>query len=119
MAWINRDRNDATVPRLWINETWICRDKNAQIGESGIYETWTGRRGALYHSLRKEYGRCIGRVYVDKTNGPSMAVGWVFLQRATYEGSKETYLRETWVTVHTAQADTTVTHHYADLGARA
>lgn len=97
------ERESATVPPLFVQEYYINRTEGYRFGESDVYETWTGDVGKLYRSLQREYGRCIGKVYY-REGGP-LAVGWVFLQRLAYEDSSETYLRETWVTVHDAQPE--------------
>lgn len=102
------------MPNLFIQEGWINATEGHGIGDSDVYETFTDDRGELYRSLQKEYGRCTGRVYVDGADGgPPKAVGWVFLQRATYEDCNETYLRETWVTIHSAPPVKTIEYQYA------
>lgn len=55
--------------------------------------------GEMYRWLRREYGRCTGKVYVDSEGGAPMHVGWVFVKRDRYEDCNETYLLETWVTL--------------------
>src|SRR5262245_42077760 len=58
--------------------------------------------GDIFQASQKEYGRCISKVYVDfkdKTR-PPIQVGWVFQKRVKYEDSKDTYLREVWVTLY-------------------
>ncbi len=67
--------------------------------------------------MRREYGRCVGRVYHDTPSG-TKAIGWVFQSRVLYEGErKATYLREVWVTVHTAPPTRTVEYHYLEQAA--
>lgn len=71
-------------------------------------------RSALYRFSVKEYGRCTGKVYVDKrtpTNDKggerwdTVHTGWCFVKRERYEDDTlsccvdEAYLCETWVTV--------------------
>ena len=51
--------------------------------------------GALFRTLRKEYGRCISKVYWDRT-GRAVATGWVFVRRQQYTDTRESYLHETW-----------------------
>jgi hypothetical protein len=68
------------------------------IGESGWYEPFTDNLGELFKSLRKEYGRCVSRVYQDTPDGTADPVGWVFQKRVKYWDANETYLQETWVT---------------------
>lgn len=56
----------------------------------------------------REYGRCIGRVYIyrrERTNDEGgerwnvVHVGYVFEKRDHYEDTGEPYLRETWLTL--------------------
>jgi hypothetical protein len=97
---------------LEISETWVNATKGHGIGESGWYEPFTDDRGKLYRSLMREYGRCIGKVYVDvrtpaaEDDGTMGAykerakpIGWVFQGRDKYSDTGEPYVRETWVTV--------------------
>ena len=55
--------------------------------------------GELFRHAQSEYGRCVGRCYVDGPKG-TVPVGWVFQKRDRYEDTGETYLRETWVSVY-------------------
>lgn len=105
---------------LWIQETYLNATENHLIGESEVFETHTDDRGDLFRSLQREYGRCTGRVYVDRADGPPKAVGWVFVGRdhyadgpGLYGKARETYLREVWVTVHESAPTRTVQYHYA------
>lgn len=96
----------------------LCEEATAnategyRIGDSGVYETWCETVGELYRASVKEHGRCTGKVYIDSTDGPSVAIGWVFVKRDRYEDTGEPFLRETWVTVHDAQPTRTTEHHY-------
>jgi hypothetical protein len=85
------------------------------MGNSEPYETHFEDPAKLYRSCLKEYGRCISKVYIDK-NGKSVPVGWVFLKRQEYEDSRkrpsETYLHETWVTLHSGPPTRKTTYHY-------
>ena len=73
-------------------------DKVAYLnGESGWYEPFTDDLGRLFKSLRREYGRCVSRVYQDTPDGTADPIGWVFQKRAKYTDSPETYLQEVWV----------------------
>ncbi len=98
---------------LFAQETWINATAGYSIGESDVYETFTDNRGELYRAMVRSYGRCTGKVYVDTPQGPR-AVGWVFCKRQRYDDSPETFLLETWVTVHTSKPTRTIEYHYAD-----
>ena len=99
---------------LLVQETWINRTENHMIDETEPYESMYSETevGALYKALQREYGRCIGKVRIDTKEHEAMAIGWVFVQRAQYTDCKETYLRETWVTLHDALPERHVTHKY-------
>ena len=86
-------------------------EKRILLNESDIYETFTNDRGELYRSLQKEYGRCISKVYVGETD--IKEIGWVFVKREMYNDCNETYLQETWITVHTKKPTKTIKYHYA------
>ena len=98
---------------LYIQETYINKTKGYRFGESDVYESAYDDKGDLFRALRREYGRCASRVYVDTDKG-SKPIGWVFEGRAKYDDCNETYLRETWVTIHDAPPTKTVEYHYAD-----
>lgn len=99
---------------IFCQETYLNRTENHGIGESDVYETFAETPGELYRAMVAEYGRCIGRVYVDSADGPK-AIGWVFVKRMRYEDSPETYLREVWVTLHERMPETQTTVHYQEL----
>lgn len=103
------------MSNLYIQENWIDRTRDLICGESEVYETFTPNVGELYRSLQKEYGRCTGKVYVDNKDGQGIAVGWVFQQRRKYKDVNETYLAETWVSLHTEPDTVTRTPHYQYL----
>ena len=100
------------MQNLYVQEEWINKTEDHRNGESGVYETFTDDRGELYRSCLKEYGRCTGKVYVD-TVDKARQVGWVFEKRTRYDDSNETFLLETWVTVHSAPETRKVEYHYA------
>lgn len=97
---------------LWVQETYENDTEGHVVGESDVYEAWTGDVGKLYRTMAREYGRCTGKVYVDQKDGPPIAVGWTFVKRDKYEDSTETYLRRVWVTLHDAAETRTVEYHY-------
>lgn len=96
--------------KIWAEEESINVDRMASGGSSGVSETFADTPGELFRVLRKEYGRCISKVYRDTKDG-AKACGWVFLSRQKYEDArspKDTYLREVWVTLHERPPQTTV-----------
>lgn len=102
---------------LFASEVYLNATEGRGIGESGVYETFADTPGELYRAYVKEYGRCVGKVYVDLPNAPATPVGWVFQGRDKYEDTGETYLREVWVTLHDAPDTVTREHHYHRIAA--
>lgn len=100
-------------------------ERRMSMGEDPPYETAHDTAGDLFRALQgrsrlrpweESMGRCTGKVYVDGQDGAARQVGWVFLSRQPYEDDKsKTWLRESWVTVHTAPDTVTRTPHYAAL----
>ena len=106
---------------LHIQETFINKTKDAQFGESDIYEAFTDDVGRLFRDMQREYGRCVSKVYIDTADGVK-ATGWVFEKRMRYEDARgndperDFYTREVWVTLHDAPDTVTREHHYHFLG---
>ena len=106
------------MTNLLINETWFeKKDNNTYhtIGDSEVYESRFETPGEVYRYALKEYGRCIGKVYVDEA-GRRLHIGWAFQKRRKYDDCAETYLAETWVTIHTAPREVSHKHHYYEIG---
>lgn len=96
---------------LYVQETYINATEGYSFGESDVYETYFDTTGDLYRNCVREFGRCVGKVYVDPVDGgPPLQRGWVFQGRRRYEDTNEPYLREVWVMVH--DAPPTVTREY-------
>lgn len=99
---------------IWIEETFINKDKGYRFGDSGVYESFTDDKGKLFKSLQKEYGRCVSRVYVDQKEGPPKQIGWVFEKKMQYEDARNNkpesfYMREVWVSLYTGPETVTKT----------
>ena len=99
---------------LYVQETYVDATEDCMIGESEVYETGYDESGPLFRAMRDEYGRCIGRVYVD-TADRTKAIGWIFEGRDKYQDSSETYLRHVWVTLHDGPDTVTRERHYHEL----
>ena len=97
---------------LMVNETWVNVTKGWMLDSSGVYETYTDKVSELFRAMQKEYGRCVSKMYVDVKNG-AKHIGWVFQKRKQYDDCKDTFILETWVSVH-EQKDT-IQAHYATL----
>ena len=96
------------MTNFYVEENWINATKGHRTGNSDVYETFTDNRGELYRAMQREYGRCTGKVYVDD----GQPIGWVFQKRQQYDDCQETFLLETWVTVHTMPPTKTTKCHY-------
>lgn len=105
---------------LFVQESYYNADTSESQGKSGVYETSFESRGKLFRACRKEHGRCVGKVYIDKKNGriaaswifQEIAIGWVFQKEEEYEDTHEPYLREVWITVHTKMPKHTTEYYY-------
>ncbi len=94
---------------LYVQEEYVNQTENCIHGSTDVYETYHTTRGDLFRAMQKEYGRCQSTMYV----GDGQPVGWVFLKRVRYTDTDETYLQETWVSVHTRPPTRTIEYHYA------
>ncbi len=123
---------------LYIATTYVDvtdEDRRMGLGEDPPYETAYDNPGDLFRALQgrsklrpweESMGRCIGKVYIDPLPGVGISgntnaqhVGWIFLSRQPYDDDRsKSYLREAWVTVHTAPDTVTRTPHYAPLGGK-
>lgn len=99
---------------LWIQEEFVNATKGTRYGSSEVYETGHDERGSLYRSLVREHGRCVGRIYIDKTDGRVVSIGWVFHKRKQYDDCAKTFLAETWATLHNAPPTVTRVAHYVE-----
>lgn len=95
-----------------VSESYVNATQGYRYGDTEPEDYGYDNLGELYRALRRENGRCVGKVYTDKDG----AIGWVFVKRVPYDDSDETYLREVWVTVHTAPDTVTRERHYASVG---
>ena len=111
-----------TSKNIWIDETWIEvknpnqeNEKRISRGESGLYETFTDKIKTLFLSLSREYGKCISSIYIDTKKGKTKKIGWVFQKREKYTDCNETYLKETWITLHEKQPKKLIKYFYKEI----
>ena len=84
--------------------------ENYRYGDpSHIYETYHETRSELFRAMQKEYGHCTSKVYVNE----GVPIGWVFESVVRYDDTDEPFLREVWITVHSAPPTKTIEYHYA------
>ena len=98
------------MANLWFDVLSVNVDMGYRYFEGGPHESNCEDKSTLYKKLLKEYGRCIGKQYID-TNGKKLAIGWIFLKRDKYSDTKETFLSETWVTVYKSEPKREVIIH--------
>jgi len=53
--------------------------------------------------------RCVSKIYFDKDDKP---IGWVFQSKRKYEDVNESYILETWVTLHDQEPEKITKYHY-------
>lgn len=90
-----------------IQETFVDEDRNAQFGQSDVYEPYEAEDlGKLFRGLQKEYGACTSKVYITTTTEEAIPIGWVFQKRMAYDDARSdwpkaerTYIRAVWVSV--------------------
>ena len=99
------------MPALFVKESFRNATENHLIGIGDVHETIHESTGDLFRDMRSEYGRCVGKLYRDGSDGQAQAIGWVFQGRDRYQGSDETYVREVWVEVHDRMPDVIVTEY--------
>jgi len=92
--------------------------------EIELADTWMGEDatiGEIYRAMQKEYGRCTGKVYIDRredsdpegTYPRTIAIGWVFEKREKYEDCNKTFIHETWVSLVDKDETTRVIEYHA------
>lgn len=100
-----------------ISERYVNRTEGYTWGESDVIEAFTEDMGKLFSGCQREYGRCIGKAYVDCPSGKTKAVGWVFEKLAHYEDTDEPFIQETWVTLYDLAPTKITTYHHHDIEA--
>jgi len=99
----------ACTVRINTTEGYRIEDERESL-EGTIFEGMPGSelRGALYRHGVEEYGRCTGKVYIDRriaTNDEGgerwevVPIGYVFVKRVKYDDCDETFLCETWLSL--------------------
>ena len=97
---------------LYMQEEFVNVTEGHRNGGSPVFETFTDNRGELFRFCQREYGRCQSKVYIDTEDGAKL-IGWTFLKRQRYDNCNETYLMETWITLHSGPPTDTREYHYA------
>ncbi len=96
---------------ILIKETWVNKTENYNMGESGLYETFTDNKKELFASLQSEYGRCVSSMYIND----NQRIGWVFEKMVPSDNSKGKFILETWVSLHTDYDRHNINHYYDNI----
>lgn len=100
------------MPDLYVQEDYVNATTDTRYRNSGEPQrAFTDNVGELFRCLQREYGRCVGKVYVGK----GTPVGWVFQKKTEYTDCPETYLQEVWVTLHEKLPERKVKYHYKEI----
>jgi len=86
----------------YLVETFLNKTENYLLCEpqkTPLADTVIKNLRDLYKYGRKEYGRCVSKMYVDSKDGITKHVGYVFEQKRYYEDTKEPYIAETWLSL--------------------
>jgi len=97
---------------LWVQVDYVNRTEGYRYGGDDPFKSNCYTLGEVYASFLGEYGRCIGKVYIDE-GAIARPIGWAFLKRQKYDDCEDTFLVETWVTVHIGPPTDTREYHYA------
>lgn len=66
---------------IWVRITKVDQTKGWRFSEEPPGGTEKEDLGSLFRWLQGEFGRCTSRMYVDRTNGKTIPIGWVFEKR--------------------------------------
>lgn len=85
-----------------IQEININQTRGHRLGNSAWFLPFTQDKKKLFKILKKEYGRCISKAYIDLPDETPQEVGWVFEKKMKYEDARSNnpedfYVREVWV----------------------
>jgi len=94
---------------MLIRETWVNKTEGYITGNTELYKPFTDDIKELLQTLRKEYGECISKIFVDPD---AKQIGWVFEKKVKYDDCNETFLMQTGVELHEKKPDHTVENHY-------
>jgi len=100
---------------IHIKETYINKNEDCTFGDSEVYETFTDSVGELFKHLQQEFGRCVSSMYIDKKDGTTKKIGWVFEKKNHYTNSDEKYMQETWIELHKSEPRKTIEYNLLEI----
>ena len=96
---------------ILIQTEFVNETRGHRMGDDGVFESWCETVGEAFTAMQSEYGRCVSKVYV----GDGLHIGWVFEKLQKYTDCDETYLMQTWVTLHKSKPVKSITHDYLEM----
>ena len=51
----------------------------------------------VYHAAKKEYGKCISKVYINNSVGKAQHIGWSFQKKCKYDDTNDEYIQTAWI----------------------
>ena len=102
---------------IHIKETHINKDEKCTFGDTDVYETYTDSIGELFKDLQIQFGRCVSSMYVDKKDGATKKIGWVFEKKNKYNDCNKTYMQETWIELHKTKPKKTIEYDLLEMSA--
>ena len=90
-------------------------DRRIHFGDTGVVESAYEDIGKLFRELQREHGRCTGKVFIDTKAGDRQHIGWVFEKKDEYTDTHESFIHETWITVHEDKPTVETTYDYCNL----
>jgi len=84
-----------------IREVYINKTEKYRIGEDTIKQEDTEIKtlSDLFKYGKKNYGRCISKVFIDSDDGKTIHIGYVFEKKDKYTDTKDDFIKEVWVTI--------------------
>ena len=95
---------------MLISESFVDATEGCRYGETDPYEPYwhdDTPLSKIFRILQREWGKCVSKVYIDRTDGEVWHIGYVFQRKMRYEDTGEPYIREVWVTFHESEPTTT------------
>jgi len=102
---------------IFVKEEYLNATEGYWCGDSGVQESRfeDDEVGKLFKSCQKEFGKCAGKVYVEKNGGRSAHVGWLFQKACRYTDTGQKYILEVWITMHTKEPKKKTKYFYKEV----
>ena len=96
------------MSNIFLQEEFVNATMGYRINDGEVFESRFETKAEVYKYAQKQYGKCVGKCYV----GEGKHIGWIFQKLVRYEDSKEKYLQEVWITLHTAKPVRSIEYYY-------